>query len=79
MAFCKRCFDRISASWAKRVHYDPTITLDVKRIKAPCQTPRFDHNVFGEPIVILFNCEKNVYETFGQKEYMDLRARGLKP
>ena len=77
MKFCQRCFDRMSAAWAKKANYDPRYSLNVKTMVFPCQVPIYEpNNTTGDPMVRIFNCKKGAYDIYNLKEYNSKKDRG---
>ena len=77
MKFCQRCYDRMSQAWAKKANYDPRHKLLKKGMTFPCQVPIHESNMStGEPMVRIWNCKTNRFDTYTLKGYNDKKARG---
>lgn len=77
MRFCKRCFDRMAAKWAKKVNYDPNHRLDVKKMSFPCQIPIHEPDMAsGDPMVRIWNCKTNRFDTYTLKQYNEKKLSG---
>lgn len=77
MKFCQRCFDVMAEKWAKKANYDPRYKLDVKKMVFPCQVPIYEPNdMTGDPMVRIWNCKLNRFETYHVKEYNKKRDMG---
>jgi hypothetical protein len=75
--FCKRCFDRMAAKWAKKVNYDPRHVLNVKKMCFPCQIPLHESDTMsGEPMVRIWNCKTNKFDIYTLKRYNEKKSRG---
>lgn len=79
MAFCKRCFDKLAAQWAKKCNYDPKCHLDVKGMRFPCQIPIYDPDFNGVPRMRIFDCEKEANVYYTMEDYNLKRSQGLLP
>ena len=76
MKFCQRCYDDITARWAKRAKYDPKCKLDVKRMIFPCQVPVHTSDYVGNPMVRIWNCKTKRFALYTLKDYNDKKIRG---
>ena len=77
MKFCERCYKVLSQRWAKKMNYDPRYKLDIQKMIFPCQVPIYEpHDATGHPMVRIWNCRTNKFDTYSLKEYNRKKTEG---
>ena len=74
--FCKFCYKEYMAAMYKMTHGDKNVFIDVSRMTFKCKIPKFTHDQYGRPIVVVLNCELRREITYTQEDWLRRRQAG---
>jgi hypothetical protein len=74
--FCHYCYKEYMAAMYKKTHGDKNVFIDVSKMTFKCKIPKFTHDQYGRPIVVVLDCSKRMEITYSQEEWLRRRQAG---
>ena len=74
--FCHYCYKAYMAAIYKKTNGAKNVWVDVSRMTFKCKIPKFTHDSYGFPVVIMLDCAKNREITYTQEEWLRRRQAG---
>ena len=74
--WCDTCYKDYLKDLRRKIGNDKNVFVDLDKITFICRIPKFTHDLFGNPIVLIRNCDTKQDLTLSQADWLHKRNIG---